>query len=487
MAVGVTVTRTAAAGSLFPIPVPSASYFVVGLAARGSATDVARVTSLAQFEATFGTRPSYGNLYDDVAMFFAEGGGEAYVARVVGPAATQGSLGTPLVDRAGTPLSTLQVTAKGPGSWSSDVTVQILAGTVPNTFILSILYLGIEVERYANLSSPQDAVTKTAGSSWVAVTDLASATVAPNNNPAVVGPVALGAGTDDRSSVNAASLVTALARFGPQYGDGAVAIPGGGDATHAGLISHAKQNNRLAILVSARGSTATQLATLAASYDSEYAGLFGPWVQTRDAFGGLSSIPCDGYIAAVRARAHRDVGPWQAPAGDRARSVVVVAPDQIFDSATSNALEDAKVSPILPVSGGVRLYGWRSLSSDIANWRLLTGIDVINRIVVASQQALDPMVFSTIDARGHLLARVEGALTGLVLPMADAGGLYPWIDADPLGGTPIERDPGFSITTDPSREVASANMVQATCAVRVSPTGALIALTVTKVGVTRRF
>jgi hypothetical protein len=487
MAVGVTVARTAAAGSLFPIPVPSATYFVVGLADRGSATDVVRVTSLAQFEATFGTRPSYGNLYDDVAMFFSEGGGEAYVARVVGPAATEGALATPLVDRAGTPLSTLQMTARGPGAWSSNVTIEILNGSVTNTFTVSIKYLGVEVERYANLTSPQDAVTKMAGSLWVKPSDLASATVAPNNNPAVSGPTALSAGTDDRGSVVAASMVTALARFGPQYGDGAVAIPGGGDATHAGLIAHARANNRLAILVSARGSTATQLATLAASYDSEYAGLFGPWVQTRDAFGGLSSIPCDGYIAAVRARAHRDVGPWQAPAGDRARSIVVVAADQIFDSATANALEDAKVNPILPVSGGVRLYGWRSLSSDTANWRLLTGIDVINRIVVAAGQALDPMVFSTIDARGHLLARVEGALTGLVLPMAESGGLYPWIDADPLGGTPIQRDPGYSITTDPSREVASANLVKATCAVRVSPTGALIALTVTKVGVTRRF
>lgn len=487
MAVGVAVTRTVAAGSLYPIPVPSASYFTVGLASRGSATAVTRVTSLADFENTFGTRPSFGNLYDDIATFFAEGGGEAYVARVVGPAATSGALATPLLDRAGTPVATMQFTAQGPGAWSSNVAISILNGSVPNTFTVSITYLTIEVERYANLASPQDAITKMSGSAWVTVTDLASVTAAPNNNPAVTSsPVALTAGADDRSSVTSSLLVAALTRFGPQYGDGCVAIPGGGDATHAGLIAHATGNSRLAILVSARGAGTTQLATLAASYASEYAGLFAPWLQTRDAYGGLNTIPPDGYVAAVRSRAHRNVGPWQAPAGDRSRSVTIVAPDQIFDQATSGALEDARVNPILPVAGGVRLYGWRSLSVDIVNWRLLTGIDVINRIVIAAQRQLDPLIFDTIDARGHLLSRVEAVLLGIVQPMAALGGLYPWIELD-SGGQPAQLDAGYQITTDPSRDVASGNRVRATVGVRVSPTAALLELTVTKVGVTRRF
>jgi hypothetical protein len=487
MAVGVTVTRTATAGQIYPAPVPSATYFVVGLAERGPATDVARVTSLAQFQAIYGNRPSYGNLYDDVTTFFAEGGGEAYIARVVGPAATAGALASPLQDRASTPVNTMSFAASGPGAWSSDVSISILNGTVPNTFTVSVMYKGVEQERYANLASPQDAVTKMAGSKWVVASDLASATTAPNNNPAVTtNPVSLSAGSDDRGSVNAATLVAALARFGSQLGDGCVAIPGGGDATHAGLIAHAQANSRLAILVSSRGAGATQLATLAASYDSEYAGLFAPWLLTKDQYGGTLAIPPDGYVAAVRSRAHRTEGPWQAPAGDRARSITITQPDQIFDAVTAGALEDAKVNPIMPVAGGVRLYGWRSLSSDLANWRLLTGIDVINRIVVAGQQALDPMLFDAIDARGHLLARIESALTGIVKPMADSGGLFPWIDFDATG-QPTELDPGYLITTDPSRDVASGNTVRATVAVRVSPTAVLIELTVTKVGVTRRF
>jgi phage tail sheath protein FI len=488
VAVGVLIQRTAAAGPPFPEPRPSAQAFFVGLAERGPAVDVVRVTSLADFEAHYGVRPSYGQLYDCVATFFSEGGGAATIARTVGPAATEGSLATPLGDRAGTPVPTLQITARGPGAWSANVTVAVANGTVPNTFTLSVSYLGIEVERYANMPDPQTAVARTSGSQWVKVADLASATTAPNNNPAVtVSPVALAAGTDDRAAVNAAVLVAALGRFGAQLGDGAVAIPGGGDSTHAGLITHAMATNRTALLASAKGSTSTQLATLANSLNSEYAGLFAPWINVRDAYGGLLAIPPEGYVAAVRARAHREVGPWQAPAGERARSKTVVSPDQTFDSVTAAALEDAKVSPILPAQTGVRLYGWRSLSSDTDNWRLLTGIEVINRIVVAAGAELDPLVFSAIDAKGHLLSRVEGALQGIVAPMAAAGGLYPWIELAAGSGQPVQLDPGYSITTDSTREVASANKVIATLAVRISPTAALIQLTVTKVGVTRRF
>lgn len=489
MAVGVVIRRAAAAGPPFPEPRPSAQAFFVGLAERGPAVDVLRLTSLAEFESNYGPRPSYGNLYDAIYSYFAEGGGAAYIARVVGPAATEGSLATPLNDRhATTPAPTLQVTAQGPGAWPSDLTVAISDGSVPDTFTLSVAYSGVEVERYANLPDPQAAVARTSGSGWIRVSDLASATAPPLNNPAVTPtPVALSAGTDDRAAVDAAALVAALDRFGDQFGDGAVAIPGGGDATHTGLIAHAQATNRIALLATAEGTTATQLATLANSLDSEYAGLFAPWVNIRDQYGGLISIPPEGYVAAVRARAHRQVGPWQAPAGERARSTTIVSVDQVFDAVTAGALEEAKVNPITPAVSGVRLYGWRSLSSDTENWRLLTGIEVVNRIVVAAGQQLDPLVFSAIDAKGHLLSRVEGVLQGIVAPMAGDGGLYPWIELSGGSGQPVQVDPGYAITTDSSREVASGNRVIATLAVRVSPTAALIELTVTKVGVTRRF
>ena len=477
----VVVTTGAVAGPSTPTRTPSSSYFVVGLAERGPTSGVERITSLQDFVDTFGTRPSYGNLYDDVRTFFEEGGTRAFVARVVGPAATTGALASPLQDRAETPVSTMQVTAKGAGQWSSRVKVQVADGSIDDTFTLRILFDDVVVESYVNLRNPQEAVSRTASSHWVVVSDLGSVSVAPDNNPAVVGPVALAAGADDRTNVTAVETVAALARFTDSLGDGAVAIPGGGDAVHAGLIAHANTYYRTAILSSARGTTVDDLVALAASYDEQRAGLFGPWLLIPDGFGGSRAIPPDGYVAGCRARAVESVGPWQAPAGERARFRFVSAVDQVFSDADSTTLDDGKVSAIV----GNRLYGWRSLSEDTINWFLLTAADVLNHVTVRARDAVAGDVFGVIDAKGHLLASISGKLEGIVAPIATSNGLYPWIDE--LTGEML--DPGYKIVSDASnnpRAVAAQNRVYADVGIRPAPSAAMVFLSVTNAGVLAR-
>lgn len=478
----VVVTTGAVAGPSTSTRAPSSTYFAVGLAERGPTTGAEKITSLQDFVDVFGDRPAFGNLYDDVRTFFEEGGARAYIARVVGPAATTGALAAPLQDRADPQVSTLQVTAKGAGQWSSRVSVSIADGSIEDTFTLRILFDGVIVESYVNLRSPQEAVSRAASSDWVTVSDLASATVAPDNNPAVtVAPVALAAGTDDRASVNASVQVAALARFTDNLGDGAVAIPGGGDAVHDGLIAHANAYYRTAILSTARGTDVEDLVALASSYDEPRAGLFAPWVRIPDGFGGARAIPPDGYIAGVRARAIESVGPWQAPAGERARFRFVAAADQVFSDADSSTLDAGKVSAIL----GNRLYGWRSLSEDTVNWYLLTSADVLNHITVRSRDAVASDVFATIDAKGHLLASISGKLEGIVAPIASAGGLFPWIDENTLE----MLDPGYKIVANGSnnpRAAAAAHRVFADVGIRPSPSAAMVFLSVTNAGILAR-
>lgn len=478
----VVVTTGAVAGPSVPTRTPSSTYFVVGLAERGPSTGAERVTSLQEFTDKFGARPSYGNLFDDVRTFFEEGGARCYVARVVGPAATTGALASPLQDRAETPVSTMQVTARGAGAWSSRVKVQIADGSIDDTFTLRILFDDEVVESYVNLRNPQEAVSRTASSAWVVVSDLASATAAPDNNPAVtVSPVALTAGADDRASVNASVLVAALTRFVDSLGDGAVAIPGGGDAVHAGLIDHANAYYRTAILSTARNTSRDDLVSLAASYDQPRAGLFAPWLRIPDGFGGSRAIPPDGYVAGVRARAVESVGPWQAPAGERARFRFVSAVDQVFSDADSGVLDDGKVSAII----GTRLYGWRSLSEDTANWFLLTAADVLNHVTVRARDSVASDVFGVIDAKGHLLASMAGKLEGIVAPIASVNGLFPWFDED----TGEMLDPGYKIISNQSnnpRAAAAQNRVFADVGIRPSPSAAMIFLSVTNAGVLTR-
>jgi hypothetical protein len=480
---GVVVTTGAVAGPSTPTRAPSSTYFVAGQAERGSTDAAVLVQSFAEFVDQFGALTTYGTLYNDVKTYFQEGGARAYVTRVVGPAATKGALASPLMDQAGTPLATLSVTAASAGAWSSRVSVKVLAGAVAGTFRIQVLFDGVLVKDYTNLHSPQEAVSRVnADSRYIRLADAGSATVAPNNNPAAVGPLTLTAGTDDRASITSTHYVAALTRFEKGLGDGAVAIPGIGESVHAGLIAHANDNNRIALLVCAQSTDKATLIATAAALDAPRAGLFAPWIRVPDGYGGAKAISPEGFVAAARAKAHELTGPWRAAAGEGSRASYVVAPDQQFTVADANDLDGSKVNVIRTIASTVRLYGWRSVAADVDNWGYLTGAEVVNRVVTEAEKQLEQYVFGVIDSSGHLLATIRGTLVGIVLPMARAGGLFARYDRDGA-----QLDPGYSVVTDSTINPVSSlatNTVLANVGIRVSPVAAQVQLTVTKAAVT---
>lgn len=485
---GVSVTTGTISGPSAPARAPSSTYFAAGLTERGPVTaprpDDDAILTFNQFVALYGVRPNFGTAWDDVKTFFEEGGTRLYFQRVVGPAATAGAVAAPLGDRATTPDDTLNVTAANPGAWSSRVSVSVLDGPTAATFRVQVLLDGVVVEDFTNLSSPQNAVSKiNAVSPYVNLADAGSASVAPTNNPkATTTPVVLTAGTDDRASVTGTHYIAALTKFGDGLGDGAVALPGIGSSVHNALIAHADAHNRVAILAGARGDDKATMAAYAASLDAKRAGYFAPWVQIQDGFGGVRAISPEGYVAACRARAHERTGPWRAAGGDLAKARFVVAPDQVFTPADANDLDNSKVSVIRTLASATRLYGWRSLAADQENWGLLTNADVINRIVVEAQKRMEAYVFETIDSSGHLLAAVVGELTGIVQPMATAGGLFALTDS-----TGEQLDPGYKVVADSSNNPVGSlalNQIFAQLGVRVSPTAAMVFVQVSKAAVT---
>lgn len=480
---GVIVTAGAVAGPSTPTSAPSGTYFVAGQAERGPTDAAQLITNLAEFVSYFGGLTTYGALYDDVAMFFQEGGSRVYATRVVGAAATLGALAAPLDDRAVTPVSTLSVAASSPGAWSSSISISVVAGSATNTFRIKVFRSGVLVEDFPNLGSPAEAVSKiNARSFYIRLTNLASATAVPNNNPAVVGPLTLTAGTDDRGAIVAANYVAALARFDKDLGDGAVAIPRIGSTVHAGLIAHATAFNRIALLTGAQGADVSVLIGYAETANAQRAGLFAPWLRVPDGFGGTKAVSPEGFVAAARAKAHQLSGPWRAAGGEISRSSYVVAPDEVFTSDEMATMDGNAVNVIRTIASTVRLYGWRSTSSDVENWAYLTGADVVNRVVVEAQKRLEQYVFGVIDSSGHLLAAVGATLVGIVLPMASAGGLFARYDSD---GNQV--DPGYSVRSDASINPVGSlalNQVLAEVTVRVVPTAALVLITVTKAAVT---
>lgn len=474
----ITNTRSGPVGVSAP---ESARYMVAGLTERGPVTVPTVVRSMAEYQLHLGDRVSFGSLYDDVATFFEEGGSEAIIARTVGDGATTGTL--TLMDGAGTPVETLQVDAANPGVWSSRVEVEVAAGTLADTYKLIVTFDDVVVHLFDNLATPAAAVAAASGSPYITITDLGSETVAPDNQPAVLAATALSAGADDRASVVAADVAAALDVIGPEYGSGAVATPGyASSQVGALLLAHAEEHNRVALIAEAKTATIQNAKDAAEALLSDTNGEFGallyPWVNVPDG-NTVKAISPEGYAAACRARAHRIAGPWRVPAGELAQANYVVGPYVELTRAQGDELDDSNVSAIRTIAGTTRLYGWRSLSTDAVNYGLLIGRDVLNYLATEGGKLLEPYVFQTIDGRGQLLSRVASTLVGLVDPMAAAGGLY----ARVVNG--VQLDPGYSVDVSEAVNPPSLlqqNKIAALIAVRVSPVGSLIELTIVKAG-----
>lgn len=479
---GVNVTTQTAPGAAERVNPPGGTFFVAGITERGSTTGVELVRSMAEAVEKLGPRVTYGSVYDALAAFFAEGGTRAYVARVVGAAATRGTL-TLNATTGGAP--TVVLTAKNAGAWSSTLTVQVEAGAAANTRTVTLRLAGVVVEVYREVASPADLVAQLNGrSNYVTAVDSGNVQAFPGNLPAVAAATALSAGTDDRVAVVAATYTAALARFAPGLGAGVVAVPGQPASTAgAGLIAHAQAHRRIALIAAAAGSSVataiTDATALRATAGAEFGAFLFPWVKVPDGSGGLRTVSPEGAVAGLRASTMRRSGPWDAPAGGNGVAQYVAGVELEVTRAEADTLNDARVNPFRVIAGGPRLYGWRTLSLDTVNYLSVNGRDLLNVVAALAEEQLEQFVFRTVDARGHLFAELEGALVGILEPIRADGGLYERLDDD---GTVL--DPGYAVDTGPSVNTVAtlaAGELRANLSIRVSPVGELITLTITKV------
>lgn len=477
---GVIVQTSTRSGPTQPLRTPSGQFFVVGLAERGATDKPILLRDMADVSALLGDRTTYSTLIDQLKTFFAEGGQQAYAARVVGPAATKGTLS--INDRQAIPAPTMRVDAASQGAWSSNVSIEVQNGSATDTFRIIIRYKDNIVEDITNLATVAAAVQKFKDSSYVRIVDLGSpAPSVPDKRPAVTVATALSAGTDDRAAITSTHHINALTRFARDLGDGCVAMPGQTGATvWAALIDHCKLNNRIAILAAGSNESAANLKSSAATLNSEFAGLFAPWVGVTDGAGGVRYISPEGAVAGRRAVAHDQVGPWRAPAGSMGKMNSVISVEQTFTTEEANDLDNAKVSVIRNIANSVRLYGWRSVSSDVENYSYLKDRDLLNYLVVQAEKRLEDYVFAPVDRKGQLLSSINAALVGLVEPIRAAGGLYENYDANNE-----LIDPGYRVETGNSVNTTATlvnNEVRALLFVRVSPAGGLVSLNIVKVG-----
>lgn len=484
---GTTVTVTTAA-TANNTPSNTGTLFAIGQTERGSTGVATKVTSLNQFIALFGPRTFNGatpTLYDAIDIFFQEGGQLAYISRVSGASGVTAS--HILVDRAGTPLNTLQINALGPGTWGNAVTVAVANGTAANSFVLTIAN-GSVTEVSPNLFSPADAVNWAAQSSaTVSITNLASATAAPNNNPAVVSATALTGGVDDTNPIDTV-WTTALTAFSSDLGPGQVAAPGRTTpVVWEGLVAHAQTYNRLALLDAENTATASTITSdsgtvQTASTDPSYGFMVAPWLVYNGPPTGTATpayprtVAPSAAVAALMARSDSagnncDV----AAAGQNGILRSAVGVSQVYSAADRSLLDAAGVGVIRDYRSQIQLYGYTSMALD-ANWSDLGNVRLRMQIMDAALLIGDQYEFADIDAKGTTATAFGGQLSAYLSNLYVQGALF--------GLTPADA---FFVNTGPSINTpttAQDRELLAEIGVRMSPTADHVLINVTRYPVT---
>jgi phage tail sheath protein FI len=478
---GVTISTAVRTGPTSATIRESSQAFFVGLAQRGPSGSAVKVTSLSEFQQIYGDYVTYAYLHPTVQTFFEEGGTQCYIARVVGPAATSGSL-----DLEASSAAVITLTAVGEGSWSEDLEAEVVAsGLLRNVR----LYYAGDLVYATGLKASNDAIVNAINNSPIASKYVTAAKVTDNLPEATIA-VSFSAGDDDRDDdtvdTTFTAFVDALELFSDSYGAGAVSCP----ETHSintALIAHANAYNRIAVLHTDDGQTAAAAETVAADLagedGAEHAALYYPWVYVPTEVAGINRlIPPDGYIAGKRALAHNQTGPHQPAAGLISSANFVNGVEVDVNKTTGDELDENFVNAIRIIANQVRIYGARSLSSDTENFRFITSQDTINSVVVEASASMEDLLFSVIDARGSLFASITGRLTAICERMRAIGALYEGFNANG-----VQVDNGYTVKCDESINTTAslaAGTVSAQVGVRVSGIGDKINVTIVKSNLT---
>lgn len=482
---GVVISTAVRTGPSVPLINQSSQAFFVGLTRRGPSTEAVLVRSLEDFESIYGGYASWSLLHPTVEMYFEEGGTQCYIARVVGAAATNGDLS--LLDSAGDP--SIVIEANGSGDWSSDVSVQVVAGTVAGTFAVKVYLSGEQIASTGNCTTSLQAIGKLNLHPEASKYINALAGTSELVPDTMVAADSLSAGDDDRASVVDADYVDALTLFNDALGTGAVSCPESSSSTiYTGLLDHANAYNRIALLHGTSNANIAGIKSFAQTIianesNLEHGALYYPWVYAPTAVSGVNRLlPPDGYVAAKRAKVINSGGPHLPSAGINSEAVFVNGVVVDIDRTNGDALDDESINAIRVINNTVRVYGARSLSQDTTNFRYITAQDTINGIVVDSYRALEPLVFSPIDGRGGIFASVEARLISVLEGYRISGALYEAFDAN---GRRV--DYGYTVKCDGTLNPASQlvdGKIKAKVGVRVSSVGDKLEVEIVKSSLT---
>ncbi|SPE40611.1 Phage tail sheath protein [Candidatus Sulfopaludibacter sp. SbA3] len=329
-----------------------------GWAPQGPVDRAQLILSWADYNRQFGGLDARSVLGYSVSQFFANGGQQAYIIRLVS-GAKPGAV----------TIGPLTLTAQNPGTWAANYGIAIKGQTGSTTrFQLRVVYAPpgatseVTVESFDNVSiitpDPQGrfvADVINSESSYITASVTAGASAAPANT--TLPSPTLKTGSDDGTVLvpNSAGFETAL-NIGGSTQSGIVlldhvdlfnilCVPG---ETSNPIQTSLEQycQSRRAFLIADPDSTITDYTKLTTGPQiaGNNAAFYFPWIEAPDPLNQnrLRSYPPCGFVAGIYARIDASRGVWKAPAGTEATLIGV--------SGVSVALNDQENGILNPVA-----------------------------------------------------------------------------------------------------------------------------------------
>jgi hypothetical protein len=464
----------------------------VGLAEEGPFNTPTLVSNWTQFTSTFGGFVAGSYLAQSVYGYFNNGGGNCYVVRIGQNGASNGSASRSgrAKELTGSPtaqIGRLKVVALDPAVAPGDVSIEVTdpGGESPteDMFRLVVKVRGEVVEEFDRASfgrGKQNVVTMVnATSKTVQLEDTGSAGLErlPSGETALAAPAPAAAlpstrlGADDYvgdvadrtgfAGLEAVEEVTMLCvpDLMSAYQQGSIDLDTV-QAVQTAMISHCElMGDRIAILDSPPGLNAQQIKEWRvdkARYDSMYAALYWPWIQTMNpATGLLTFMPPSGHIAGIWGRNDATRGVHKAPANEIVRGAIDLEIQLTRNE--HDLLNPVGINCVRAFPGRcIRVWGARTLSSD-PPWRYLNVRRLFNFLEESILNGTNWVVFEPNDSA--LWAKIRRTIAAFLIMQWRAGALF--------GQTP---DEAFYVKCDSETNPAEGiDAGQVVCEIGVAP------------------
>ena len=413
------------------------------------------VNSWYEFTKNFGGyNASYPATFQ-VASFFANGGRELYVKRLL---AIDSVAAAVTVETSGG-ADVFTATAKNRGADGNNLRVQLTAGSVSGTYTVTVLKESgvagtvvsgkvtagfdddVLLERYENV------VFNDATSSDYAQTviNLVSANITISNSASgtpVLGVYPLTAGANGTTPVATeytdyqSTGSSVFEQFSSLDRPLVIFLPGIWDSLASGEVSvinsatsWAEDNNGFVIVETAKELTVTSAVTAAGSVvDTSFAAAYYPHLYIADPLGrgagALRLIGPSGAVAGLYLSTDASKGVFKAPAGISATLSGVVAVERTFSSAELDTM-NASTSPINPIrqipGAGLAVMGARTLLQDGTANKYVNMRRSLIYIRKQLKNITEFAIFENNDAR--LWARINNGITVFLNEYRNQGGL----------------------------------------------------------------